>query len=299
MLSTASEQPYIEIQGGPIRDQSVKLELSPAETRSHVEYWIPSDKPLDIYSLKLPPITLRPVPDVPLFGWARTEQIGIWDQLMRAYRGKCRLPSPPAIQQNLWAPSGMEGLDRAFDWAIKNCEAKDSDLWKFHFGTWLAGRINKDRAAQVLAASQVGVAKILLARIHRTKGELKQAAEAMDAIHEKWLQLHPQVVVERDKVLRAVGNQTLAKREQWLDKTAALMDEGIIERRVQLLIDKGETQCARDLLLSIPFQKVHQRYTRTDLWRQICQKLGEPCEPIPHSLGEDRLARFGAYREFE
>ena len=299
VLSTAPEQPYIEIQGGPIRDQSVKLELAPAETRSHLEYWIPSDKRLDIYSLKLPQITLRSLDAMPLFGWARTEETRVWDQLMRAYRGKRRLPSPPAVQENLWAPSGIDNLDRAFDWAIKNCKPKDSDLWKFHLGTWLAGRDNKNRAAQVLAGCQTGVAKVLLARIYRNKRELKSAADALDAIPEKWLQLHPQVVVERDKVLRALGNQTLATREQWLDSTAALKDEGIIERRVQLLIDKGETQSARGLLLSTPFQKVHQSYARTDLWRQICEELGQPCDPIPRSLGEDRLARFGAYREFD
>jgi hypothetical protein len=78
-----------------------------------------------------------------------------------------------------------------------------------------------------------------------------------------------------------------------------LKDEWIIERRVQLLIDKGEIQDARRLLLSVPFQKVHQTYTRTGLWLQICEKVGESCDPIPQVLGEDRLARFGAYREFQ
>src|SRR5262249_29312237 len=45
-LSTASLQPYVEIQGGPIADQSIKLELRANETRWHIEYWIPTDKPL-------------------------------------------------------------------------------------------------------------------------------------------------------------------------------------------------------------------------------------------------------------
>src|SRR2546423_2537854 len=62
-LSTAKHQTYIEIQGGPIGDQSIKLELKPKETRWHVEYWIPSDKELDIYSMKVPEITLRPLKD--------------------------------------------------------------------------------------------------------------------------------------------------------------------------------------------------------------------------------------------
>jgi len=68
---------------------------------------------------------------------------------------------------------------------------------------------------------------------------------------------------------------------------------------VQLLIDKGEIQPAKRLLLSTRFQKVHQTYTRTALWMEICKNLKEPCRPAPRSLGEDRLASFGAYREFK
>ena len=80
---------------------------------------------------------------------------------------------------------------------------------------------------------------------------------------------------------------------------AALKDEWVIERQVQLLIDKGDAEAARKLLLSVPFQKVHQTYTRTNLWMQICKKLNISVMPIPKELGEDRLATFGAYREFE
>ena len=106
-------------------------------------------------------------------------------------------------------------------------------------------------------------------------------------------------MVERDRILRALGTQTLAEREQWLNKVGALKDEWVIERKVQLLIDQGEIINARQLLLSVPFQKVHQTYTRTGMWLQICEKLREPCDPTPQVLGEDRLARFGAYREFQ
>jgi hypothetical protein len=125
------------------------------------------------------------------------------------------------------------------------------------------------------------------------------ARKAFEAIKEPWLQLHPQVVVERDKVLRSFGTSTLNERENWLSKVDALADEWIIERKVQLLIDKGEHQRAKELLLSTPFQKVHQTYTRTALWMQLCKKLNLACLPIPTQLGEDRLATFGAYREFE
>jgi uncharacterized protein DUF5107/uncharacterized protein len=298
-LGTASEQPYIEIQGGPIPDQSVKLELAPGETRWHVEYWIPSDRSLDIYSLNLPAIALRSIDDVPLFSWARSENTRVWEQLVLAHRRKSRLPTPPAVEENLWAPSGMDSLGPTFKWAIKNAKGAASDPWKFHCGGWLAGRNQTADAARVLADCELGVAKVLLARIYRSQGEATRASDVLDAISEPWIQLHPQVMVERDKALHALGKRALVKRQRWLDRVAALRDEEIIERRVQLLIDQGQMQAARDLLLSISFQKVHQRYIRTDLWRQICEKLGQPFEPIPRSLGEDRLARFGAYREFE
>jgi hypothetical protein len=65
------------------------------------------------------------------------------------------------------------------------------------------------------------------------------------------------------------------------------------------LADLVKYNAAKDLLLSVPFQHVHQTYTRTELWRQITRELNEPFLPVPASLGEDRLARFGAYREYE
>ena len=128
---------------------------------------------------------------------------------------------------------------------------------------------------------------------------LKDAKKAYDEIQDSWLQLHPQVVIERDKVLRALGPSTIPEREEWLSRVEALKDEWIIERKIQLLIDKGNYTQAKVVLLSTPFQKVHQTYTRTGLWKQITEKLNLPFYPIPASLGEDQLATFGAYREYE
>jgi hypothetical protein len=143
------------------------------------------------------------------------------------------------------------------------------------------------------------VGKALLGRLLASKGDIAGAAKAFAGIRERWLQLHPQIVIERDKVLRRLGKGTIGERERWLTSVDALTDEWIVERRVQLLIDKGHLRDVKRLLLATHFQKVHQTYTRTGLWTQICNALKEPCRPIPSSLGEDRLARFGAYREVE
>src|SRR5207247_1442988 len=50
----AHREPYVEIQGGPLDDQATKAMLEPNETRSHVEFWLPSDKALDIDALRVP-----------------------------------------------------------------------------------------------------------------------------------------------------------------------------------------------------------------------------------------------------
>jgi hypothetical protein len=144
-----------------------------------------------------------------------------------------------------------------------------------------------------------GLGKALLARILKSKGDFEGAARAIREIRERWIQIDPQVIVERDIILRKLGPETMAEREKWISEVDALHDEWIIERKVQLLIDEGSFAEAKDLLLSTSFQKIHQTYTRTGLWMQLCGKLNLPCSPIPPQLGEDHLARFGAYREYE
>src|SRR4029077_16325027 len=104
-LSTASAEPYIEIQGGPIGDQSIKLELPPNKTRWHVEYWIPTNRPLNIYALTGPENDLRAVSEIPLFEWARPHEVRVWKELLQAYADRDGLPDPPQIDENRWAPS--------------------------------------------------------------------------------------------------------------------------------------------------------------------------------------------------
>lgn len=300
VLSTAKHQTYIEIQGGPIGDQSIKLEMQPKQTRWHVEYWFPTNKELNIYDLKVPVPNLRSPKEIPLFSWTRKEDVKDWEALMNIYKSKKIMNwAPPDIYGSNWPPSGMENLNEPFQKAIQYSTGENKDIWRFYYGTWLAGRGNSDGAIQILSQTNTGLAKALLARLLKLKGDLTGAKKAYDSIEEKWLQLHPQVIVERDKVLRALGSSFLAERESWLSNVEALKDEWVIERRVQLLIDKGEYAKAKDLLLSTSFQKVHQTYTRTGLWMQICEKLNINCDPVPAQLGEDRLARFGAYREYE
>ena len=155
-------------------------------------------------------------------------------------------------------------------------------------------------AIEQLSIPDIDLAKALLARLYVRRQAWEKARDTYAAIPEtSWLNLHPQLVIERDKVLKKFGTEALPEREKWLDKINASSDEWVVERKVQLLIDKKQYQEAKDLLLSTHFQKVHQTYTRTGLWEQINEGLGLSPQPVPEQLGEDRLARFGAYREYE
>ncbi|HET6558198.1 MAG TPA: DUF5107 domain-containing protein, partial [Prolixibacteraceae bacterium] len=274
-LSTARHAPYIEMQGGPVGDQSIKLELQPKERRWHTEYWIPADKPMDIYALKVPVVQLRPLDALPMFEWAREKEVSSWNDLRKAFKKNGKVPTAPEVHTNCWAPSGMEDLQPAFEWAIKKAESEQATLWRLYLGAWTAGRGDSVKAMAVLSECSHGLANALLARLYRLNGRNKEAVMAYKAIQERWLQIHPQVVVERDKVLRSLGKETLQERAALLRDVNALQDEWVLERRVQLLIDQGEPFDAKKLLLSIPFQKVHQTYTRTNLWFQISDLQNE------------------------
>jgi hypothetical protein len=131
------------------------------------------------------------------------------------------------------------------------------------------------------------------------KRDAHAAADCFRAIESEAIALHPQVVVERDKVLAALGVETLEERGRWLDAVSALEDEWVAECRANFLNERGNSQAALDVLKSTRFQLVHQRYERTRLYRRIEAKLGLEPEPnaLPSWLGEDDLAEFGAYRE--
>ena len=157
LLSTNNRQTYAELQGGPISDQSIKLELQPGEYREHTEFWIPADKRMDIYKLSVPEVALRPIEELPLFGWARESEIAPWIALLNAFEYGTNIPQiDPTI--TFWAPSGMENLDDAFQWAIIKCNKDQQDYWKYYYGAWLAGRERSKEAIACLSSVKLGLA---------------------------------------------------------------------------------------------------------------------------------------------
>jgi len=292
----------LEIQAGPLVDQSVKDHLTPGQTRYHVEYWIPSARRLDIRTIDLPRPTLRVLDAVPLFDWARPREVAAWLQVGSAHRAgnPALLPTAPDLTDNRWAPSGMDDLGDALAWAAAVTESTvESGGWLFQYGAWLAGRDQLDEALAALVGSTDDRARALAGRLFlRERQNAEGAIERFRAIENDAIALHPQIVFERDRALAQLGQETLGERSMWLDRVWKLDDEWLAERRASLCMDSGDAQAAYDILKSTRFQLVHQRYARTHLWRRVEAALGLTPEPHPKWLGEDDLAEFGAYREY-
>jgi hypothetical protein len=290
----------LEIQAGPLIDQSVKDVLEPGQMRHHVEFWIPTGARRDIRGISLPRPALRSVDAVSRFGWARNEDVSVWLQLASAHKaGQCdRISEAPDIDNNCWAISGIADLGDALAWAAASTDGTERGRWLFQHGAWLAGRGDSNAALKILAQSADDRARALSGRIWLAIHKNPQAAaDCFRAIESEAIALHPQVAIERDKALSALGRETLDERRRWLDAVSALDDEWVAERRASLLHDGGDPQGAMNVLKNTRFQLVHQRHERTRLWRQLEASLGLEPEKFPAWLGEDDLAEFGAYRE--
>jgi hypothetical protein len=289
----------LEIQAGPLIDQSTRELLRPGQLHQHVEYWIPASRRRAIREIQLPAPRLRPVSEVPLFDWARSEDVGLWLQLVAAHRASdpTGVPSPPGVDSNQWAISGCAELGPALAWAASTAQGDKRDRWFFQYGAWLGGRGAIERALQVLAESADDRALALSARLYVGRNDPRSALERLRAIRSAAIARHPQVIVERDRALALLGRESLAERARWLAAVSALDDEWIAERRASLLIEQGDWHGARRLLETTRFQLVHQRYERTRMWRQLEHALGLTPIENPAWLGEDDLAEFGAYRD--
>jgi hypothetical protein len=243
---------------------------------------------------------MRALDKVPLFGWARSEDVRCWLSLISAQKSGdiSQISKAPDVDSNSWAVSGITELGDALSWAALSTEGSERDKWLFQRGAWLAGRGETSAALEVLAQSGDDRARALSGRLWLVHmRDAHAAAKCFRAIESDAVALHPQVVIERDKALAALGSETLDERGSWLKAVSALDDEWLAERRASLLIDCGDSRAAFHVLRSTFFQLVHQRYERTRLWRKVETNLG--LEPVEHPswLGEDDLAEFGAYRE--
>ncbi|WML49086.1 hypothetical protein RCG23_02980 [Neobacillus sp. PS3-34] len=250
----------------------------------------------------MPTVQLIPQEEIPRFNWTRRTKVIPWIELLNAFENETpnNIPVPPDPIHNSSPPSGMFELEPALLWAMKHSDNDQKDVWNFYLGVWHAGNERYEEGLRVLSNVRNDFARLVEARIYlRNKNSPRECIKALSKIKILSLALHPQVIIERDLALKSMGEEQLDEREYWLEQLNALNDEDIIERRCQLLVDQKRYEEAKKLLESTTFSLVHQRYNRTNLWNLINEKLGAGSEPLPDTLGEDALAKFGQYRVFD
>jgi hypothetical protein len=221
---TLNREQCLEIQAGPLLDQSAKALLQPHQHRHHIEFWIPSDRALDISTIPLPSPRLRSLERIPRFDWAREQDVSIWNQLLEAFQKQQRvnLPVPPDLDDNRWAVSGMSELGEALRWAASVTDGSMTDRWLFQLGAWQAGRNDVNGAVETLGSSRDDRARALSGRLFlRCRKDGKNAAACFRAIQAEAISLHVQILIERDLALAALGMRPWRAR-RWLDAVSAL-----------------------------------------------------------------------------
>ncbi len=311
--TAARRESYAEIQAGPLLEQADNNTLAPGERHMHTEFWIPSGRPLDIAALRLPKPKLVAGERIPLFGWAPRESLAVWIRLEEAYAAgdpeELAVLEAPSVEDCNWPPSGMERLGDALQWAervwVESGNESERLLWRYYYGVWLAGRGELEAAIGVLETVDADWSFALLGRLYRAvRGDHEASLAAYRRIRSAAWSLHPQVFAERDVTLSFFGAAAFAERADWFERVASLQDDVLAERRAYFLFEKGDVLEAKALLERTPFEKVHQRYARSGLWRRIADALGDAgaqgdadgTAVVPAHLGEDDLAVYGAYR---
>ncbi|REE85349.1 uncharacterized protein DUF5107 [Paenibacillus taihuensis] len=303
---------YVEIQAGPLLEQADNSKLQPGARHVHTEFWIPSAEPLEIRELALPAPQLIPIEEVPLFDWIPRAGTAPWLALAAPYRGgdAGALAAPPAAEDCIWPPSGLEQLGDALLWAADvaasaagDAGEEHSQLWRYYYAVWLAGQGLLDEAIAALSAVQLDCGYALLGRLLRvSRGDYAGSRAAYAQIRSAAWSLHPQLFFERDVTLAHFGAEALDERAQWFAQVDSLQDDALIERKASFLFDRGDLAEAKAILDRHAFGKVHQRYDRTQLWQRLAAAAGEPTsasEDVLAHLGEDDLAVYGAYRVSE
>jgi len=270
--TTESDLCYCELESGPLLDQGEKPRF-PKNTERHVEeYWIPVHSREACDAIAWPKFDLPPMEDS-WIGWKHSVWQGEWEKF-RADNGP--LPSSPV-------PTGLE-VESALRQELARSNASAAEPLAF----WLAFRGRAREALRLVETNSASTARRLAGLIlWRELGETMRAVAHLKAGP---LQ-DPIAVVELDILYTELG--LIEERVALLARPSE--QRLVIERRADLALALGQPAETLRLLTETPWPREHQRYTRGDLWKAAKAALGEADAKPPAFLGEDNLARFGAY----
>jgi len=270
--TTVGDFCYAEIESGPLLDQSEKP-LFPAGTeRRTEESWWPVHDRAQCDSFQAPQLSLPDWPE-PWLGWQHSPWQSAWERF-RAEGG----PVPDSV-----VVTGLEleePLRRAMD--------RTPDQAAEPLALWLAFHERPREALAVLAAAPAPSARRVEGLIlWHALGDPTAAAAAL----RRGPLTDPIAVMELDECLASLGRHA----ERGVLLADAPPHRLLTERRAQLALQLGRPEETLRLLEGATWPREHQRYVRTELWRLARAALGLPSTPVPASLHEDSLARFGAY----
>jgi hypothetical protein len=270
--TTEGNLSYCEMESGPLLDQSEKPMFPTDTERCFEEYWIPVHLRSEFENVAWPKFNLPPWREA-WMGWNHSGWQSEWE---RFGAGEDGLPASTV-------PTGIE-----LEAALRRELGRGNSLAAEPLALWLAFRGRATEAVSTLAnAVNPGARRI--AGLIEWKG-LKAPARAAAHLEAGPLQ-DPVAVVELDELY--------AELEQPAKRAALLAMSSrhrlVIERRADLALAVGQPAEALRLLTETPWPREHQRHTRGDLWKRACQAIGKAGTEAPDFLGEDNLARFGAY----
>jgi len=270
--TTQGRASYAEIESGPLLDQSEKP-LFPSDTERHFEeFWIPVHSRGDCDRITWPKLVLPPTSEG-WPGWEHSEWQSEWEKF-RVGEG----PMPTSV-----VPTGLEleiGLRRELQRGNTNAAEP--------LALWLAFRGRPRDALPLVAASASSSARRIAGLI--LWKALRDGPRAVGHLEAGPL-TDPVAVVELDHLYAELGRT--GQRVALL--AAAPQHRLVIERQADLALATGNPEKAIRLLNRTIWPREHQRYVRTELWRQAKSSLGEPNATVPDLLHEDTLASFGAY----
>ena len=269
--TTYGELSYAEIESGPLLDQCEKPLFARGTELRYQEYWIPVHSRGACERMEWPQMELPDPPDTWL-GWRHSDWQTEWEKF-RAGQGT--LPRSTVVTGiDLEAPLRRElesGNTRA---------AEPLALWLAFHG----------RPAEALPLVDHGTPTARrIAGLICWKG-LQEPVTAVAHLEAGPLE-DPVAAVELDELYAELGFD---------DRRSILLSNApihplVIERRAHLALRLGNPAETIRLLLGKTWQRQHQRYIRSELWRQAREALGLPGFPVPEFLSEDNLAQFGAY----
>lgn len=268
---------YAEVQSGAFKTQEELGTFAPGEGAYFIEFWTGAASPEDYRKAVLPKPKLT-APPPQWFGMEHIPEARRWLALDIAHQRNAPSEIPeydPA--ETDWPPTGME-LEAALRWA-----AGHKKIYRTALGTWLAARGKYKDATAALEGSTdpcgMRVQGLMAWRFEKDLPKARRLFESLDLIDIGHL-------LDHDALLSHCGDH--AARAKVLARIDA-DDSRTAERQAHLLVATGRPQEALDLIMKRKWWRRHERFILTDIWRRAQAALGQPQDPVPDHLGEDKV----------